>query len=146
MTDRGTNARLRVVMNKFGKYLIVTVISLGLITGSASALTRKTKDTGSTKPKAVDTVKQSAPVGTAVPATPVKVDTSANRKTTPAKFNDFLDKNKNGIDDRVEKCNPENKKTEPAKTAPTTKPAKKPVETKKSISPSSAKISSTKSK
>lgn len=146
MTDRGTNAKLRVVMNKFGKYLIVLTVSLGLITGSASALTRKTKDTGSNKPKAADTVKQSPPVGTAVPVSPVKVDTSANRKTTPAKFNDFLDKNKNGIDDRVEKCNPENKKTEPAKTAPTTKPAKKPVETKKSISPSSTKISSKKSK
>ena len=133
-------------MNKFGKYLIVMAISLGLITGSATALTRKTKDAGSNKPKAADTVKQSPPVGTAVPVSPVKVDTSANRKTTPAKFNDFLDKNKNGIDDRVEKCNPENKKTEPAKTAPTTKPAKKPVETKKSISPSSTKISSHKSK
>ncbi|MGB5107590.1 MAG: hypothetical protein WBP29_11705 [Candidatus Zixiibacteriota bacterium] len=151
MTKESAEAKLSVDMNKFGRYIVVAVISLSLITGSAAALTRKVKDSGSNKAKAADTVKQTAPAKPATstaekPAAPAKADSTNKRKVTPAKFNDFLDANKNGIDDRAEKCNPEAKKAEPKKPAPTATPAKKPAETKKSVSPSAIKVSPKKSK
>ncbi len=135
--------------------MISTFMVLCLMVESAPALTRKSKPTGSDKTKTADSIKP-VPASTAsqskgsTTVTPAIADSTQKNKVTPTKFNDFVDKNKNGIDDRAEKTVVEPKKPAetnlPTKSKTKSSEVKKPSETKKSSSEGASKTSSKKSK
>ena len=124
------------------------VLCVLVMAASALGVSRKPKSGNDTKSKVADTVKQSdkakdSATKSAVPTTPVRKDSAAAKVPTPARFNDFQDKNKNGIDDRLDKTGTDAKK--PAPTA-TKKPETKKSETKKSSTITRTPLPSKKSK
>lgn len=98
------------------RIILSIVLCVLLMAASALGVSRKPKSGSDDKAKAADTVKQNpkateATSKPAVPVAPAKTDSVATKKATPAKFNDFQDKNKNGIDDRLEKAGTDTKKS-----------------------------------
>lgn len=120
---------------KYGRYILGVALCVLLLGASASGVSRKPKSSGDNKAKAADTVKQGQPAQSSdkktvtTPSLPVKKDSSSTKQVTPAKFNDFQDENKNGIDDRLEKTSTDAKKPSPTATKKT---ETKKTETKKS--------------
>lgn len=131
---------------RYGRYIFGVALCVLLLGASASGVSRKPKTGGDNKAKAADTVKQgqpkqdSAKKAVTTPSLPVKKDSALTKKVTPAKFNDFQDSNKNGIDDRLEKTSTEAKK--PSSTA-TKKTETKKTETKKTETKKSSTITKT---
>lgn len=130
---------------RYGRYIFGVALCVMLLGASASGVSRKPKTGGDNKAKAADTIKQVQPKQESdkkavTPALPVKKDSSATKQVTPAKFNDFRDENKNGIDDRLEKTSTEGKK--PSSTA-TKKTETKKTETKKTETKKSSTITKT---
>lgn len=127
---------LKTEMDKMLRYMLAILLAGSLMTADVWAVARKPKPMGGDKAKPADTTKL-APKGAlsepAYPESPLPADTSKGAKLTPTKFNDFLDKNKNGVDDRLEKCTTEKKK--PSSTTTKSRPTSKTGETKKAASP-----------
>lgn len=124
-------------------HIAIVAISLLLLVSPLYAVTRKPKSGDDNKAKPVDTAKlapakKDSVAKAALPVLPTAKDTSDVRKPVPAKLNDFQDKNKNGIDDRVEKAPTDSKK--PAVTIPT------PTATKKSSGDKKTTVAPKKSK
>lgn len=125
------------------RYILIVVLGMTLLAASASAVTRKPKSGDDKKAKTSDSVKQrlTAPdtaKAQTLPLAPANKDSSAKRKVAPTKFNDFLDKNKNGIDDRLEKPSTGTRKPvsttkKPADSKKSTSTTAKPEETKKPV-------------
>lgn len=119
---------------RYGRYILGIALCVLLLGASASGVSRKPKAGGDNKAKAADTIKQVQPKqesdkkAVTTPSLPAKKDSSTTKQVTPAKFDDFRDENKNGIDDRLEKTSTEAKK--PSSTA-TKKTESKKTETKK---------------
>lgn len=118
------------------------------MTASALGVSRKPKTNVENKAKAADTVKQNdkskdSATKSAVPPAPAKKDSVTEKKPAPARFNDFQDKNKNGIDDRLEKPGGESKKPTPTATK---KSEPKKSESKKSSTITKTPLPSKKSK
>jgi hypothetical protein len=139
---------LEIEMTKITTYIISLVLAIGLLATDASAVTRKPKPTSSDKAKPADTTRlapeaKSGPSVPAIPIAPVPADSAKGAKITPTKFNDFLDKNKNGVDDRLEKCSPEKKKPSSATTK--SKSSSKTGESKKLVLPTIRKTPANKS-
>lgn len=134
---------------KNGRHIFGIALCVLLLGASASGVSRKPKTGEDSKAKVADTVKQgqavpdSAKRAETTPSMPAKKDSSVTKTLTPAKFNDFRDENKNGIDDRLEKANTEAKK--PSATA-TKKTEPNKTETKKSGTIQKAPATSKKSK
>ncbi len=106
---------------KNGRHIFGIALCVLLLGASASGVSRKPKTGGDNKAKVADTVKQgqavpdSAKKAVPTPTVPAKKGSTVTKQVTPAKFNDFRDENKNGIDDRLEKTSTEAKK--PSSTA-----------------------------
>lgn len=118
--------------------MIATALALCLLAPDTSAVARKPKPTSSDNAKPADTIARvpepkSGQSNPALPLATAPSDSSKNARVTPTKFNDFLDKNKNGVDDRLEKCSIEKKKPSTATTK--AKTSSKSGETKKLVLP-----------
>jgi hypothetical protein len=95
---RGSRSKA-LMLNRIGTYLIVAGFSLSLSTPSF-AIEKKKKDASATKTDTTQsavkpTLKSTPPVQ---PTQPIKQPPSVTTKV----FNDFIDVNKNGFDDRLE--------------------------------------------
>lgn len=85
-------------MKTLGMYLFAALV-LVVLSGSVPAVEKKPKETPPTKQPVVPTPKKNDS----------QTAKSKQRVTPPKKFDDFIDKNKNGVDDRKESV----KKPEP---------------------------------
>lgn len=103
------------------KIMIKTFIILGLIlvwSGPAAAIDKSKKDEKSKDSKTVE-IEKKKPDQTTSPRDSQRPNTRKKAKN----YDNFIDRNNNGIDDRAEKSTPKQKQPKPA---PESKPGKKP--------------------
>jgi hypothetical protein len=100
-------------------YMAVLPVAILFLYGSAGAVDKTKKDTASirVKPPVVDTIRTSGKSS--------GEETGLDPNRSRSKYDNFIDLNNNGVDDRAEKQSPTKPKKEPVPDSTSLKPPKK---------------------